>query len=126
MRISRCDAELAQAPDVGYEDWPILLDTPTTAAEFPDGVTWEAIRGSAGAGPVYIQLEAAGDGESGRYKFEIQIGPQEVGALLRCMPVEAVPAVIGGMLCRGNSEVIGAVVGQVIAYLVERESGRAE
>ncbi len=122
MKVSRCEAKVAAETD--FEAWPVLFDRPIASGEPPYNMMWERVID--GSAPARISLDDAAGDALPQYQYEVELSPEDIGALLWNMPVDVVPAIIGRMLRGGQSEVIGAVVGQVIAYLVERGSGRAE
>ena len=51
------------------------------------------------------------------YQYAVCVQGAEIGALLGCMPLEAVPEVIKAFLRTADPELIGAVAGQIIAYV---------
>jgi hypothetical protein len=124
MRVSRCEVKEVDVTEV--ENYPLLLDQGIATGEPSIYLEWEGIRGAhLKAGPVRISLDDSAVNAPPQYQYELELSPDEVGALLEKMPIEGVPSVIGGLL-RNNPQVIGAVVGQIIAYLVERSPGRGE
>jgi hypothetical protein len=125
MKVSRCDVKAADTTD--FEDWPVLFDRPIAPGELSIDVEWKQESSVyLEPGPARLSLDDSAVDTPPQYRYEVELSPEDVGALLWNMPIDAVPTVIGGMLRRGKPEVIGAVVGQIIAYLVERGSGRAE
>jgi hypothetical protein len=124
MKVSRCEITTADTTD--FEDWPVLFDKPVGPGELSIDVEWRQESTNREPGPARLSLEDSAVDAPPQYRYEVELSPEDVGALLWNMPIDAVPVVIGGMLRRGKPEVIGAVVGQIVAYLAERRSGRAE
>jgi hypothetical protein len=119
VKISRCEERLQNEIDV--EEWPLLFDVPL--ADDGVDVTWESIHGG-GRNDWVVEVRLSGPGEEGqRHRYQLELEPSDVGELLRRMPEEAVQAVIGGLLGGGRPEVIGTVVGQIVAHLARRGMG---
>jgi hypothetical protein len=115
--------------DVVIECYPEQYDNPVKLGEAP------VVSGAGGVVLWWDQLDPDDPGRAGctiptdpaapfrPHCFQVNLTADDLGAMLAQMPASAVPTVLGGLLRDGDPEVIGAVVGRIIAHLAER-SGR--
>jgi hypothetical protein len=120
MKVTCCD--VAQVPKTHYDQWPVLFDCELAELKLPQGVSWEAVRGVYNKpGSAFVDdIEGSRAGEPPHFRYSVSLSPQDVGELLRNMPIEAVTEVIGGLLRNRDPRVIGAAVGEIIAHVIQQ------
>lgn len=134
MRITRCDLRAWREGTEGSpSEWPALADTPLAAAGEEVEIDWYGYRAGSNPGYLTIQLNGVPPEEAGAaptagatgYRYEVFLRGKEVGAVLAEMPPEAVADVVGEFLRGVDPEVLGAVVGRLLAHVAQAAASRA-
>jgi hypothetical protein len=131
MRIARLD--VAAVGDTSLDEWPLLADAevlPRSGVHswptVPDGdVHWHGYRDDA-TGEVQVSVPGLSAGGPGEFQYTVMLRGSEFGTLLGCMPREAVPEVLGAFLHAVDPELLGAVVGRLIAHVAAASGRRGE
>jgi len=105
---------IRHVPDAEAATRTVLCDSPRV------DVWWDWARPDVGEhrpGAAVVVLDGQPAAEAPAYRYLVRVGEAELGEMLAHLPVEAVPLVIGGLLRGRDPEVLGAVVGRIIAHV---------
>src|SRR5689334_388614 len=78
------------------------------------------------AGDLQVGLHGPSTKGSPADSFELIVDPDELGAMLAVVRAQDVGAVMSGFLNAAPAEVVGAVVGAVVAHLARKPTGRGK
>src|SRR5205823_1181647 len=89
MRISRHEKE---AERLEYEEWPVLVDIPIAAVEYP---SWEGrYRSSEGPWTFEMEVDGVPATEPPNFRYHVELGEEDVAEILKGLPVQAVRTVL--------------------------------
>src|SRR5262245_8258394 len=114
----------AGGSDAG-KDTSVLADTPVGSSKDGGRLDWSYDRTyHERAGDLQIGLDGLPSAGSSPDTYELVVSPSELGAMLAVVRLEDVKPVVEGFLARADPEVVGAVVGWVVAHLAKGKSNR--
>lgn len=131
MRIARLD--VSAAGDTSLDEWPLLADVDIplrsgvhAGPEVTGGeVYWYGYRYEE-AGELQVSLPGLPAGGPADSQYTVMLRGRELGTLLGCISREAVPEVIGAFLHAVDPELLGAVVGRLVAHVAAAAGRRGE
>lgn len=131
MRIARLEA--SAAGDVGgLDEWPLLADVevqprsgPHSWPKVPGGEVYWHVDPYDKTGELQVSIPGPPDDGAAGPQYTVMLKNSEFGTLLGCMPEEVVPEVIAAFLHAADPELLGAVVGRLIAHVAAASSRRS-
>jgi hypothetical protein len=122
MRITRLEASIAE--DTSPSDWPVLSNVNIAPRPREAWIEWRGYRLPGETGWAAVPVPGLPAGVPPDYRYEVELGGDEFGTLLGCMPPEAVPEVIDAFLRTAGPEVLGAVAGRIFAHVAAAATSR--
>ncbi len=134
MRITRIEAAVAgtSGETNNPAEWPLLADVAVPPrpdadadADPPRGwVLWSGYR-TEDTGRVVVAIPGGpSTGNAPEWQYGVLLRGEEVGTLLSCMEPDAVPEVFGAFLRAASPKLLGAVAGQLMAYVATAAARR--
>jgi hypothetical protein len=124
VRITRLEA--SSADDTSPSAWPAVahvnVEPPPTPSEA--WIDWRGYGPEDHHGGVCVMIPGNTAGPTPQYCYEVQLLGEEFGTLLGGMPLAAVPGVLDAFLRAADPELLGAVVGHLIAHVSRAASRR--
>jgi hypothetical protein len=118
---------------MSLSDWPTLADVqipPATRIHFepkiPGGwARWHGYRYPEESGCLEVAVPGSNAGDPA-WQYAVELRAGELGALLGCMPPQAVSELIGAFVQAADPELLGELAGCIIAHVAKVAGSRGE
>lgn len=122
MRITRL--EESSAGDTSPSDWPVVAEVNIAPRPEEAWIHWRGLVLPEDKGWVGVAIPGIPSGAPPDYRYEVELAGDEFGVLLGCMPPHGVPEVIDAFLRTAGPDLLGAVVGRIIAHVATAATSR--